>query len=396
MISMVLHVSKYLVFLSVMLTHVLSWASNGSPNSSFNSLLEEAKVFKHFHVDKEVHTDYAIANPTVPQSDQLRQFINAIPLKEDTIQSVFRYIAETIKYDVALLDRPMEAVSRDELVDYVIRKKKGVCEHYSELLHRVLRHFGYTTYLVSGYTRRDGKLDTQLGHTWIVLYHQGEWSLLDVTWAAGYLQSGKFVARYDETWYKIPRQDLTRYHIPFDPLWQLTDTPISHEALKLQPASKPEVSSTTQFERTLQEELKMTPGQAAERQAARIRSAGAVNRLILKQLSYLDLLVKAGNAQSDVDRINQGVDLFNAAVKQFNAYQVAKTKALKAKSIPTYESLEQLSFAKAQAQEAKQLFDAVSIRDASITGNLKDLKRNTTLLLKEMQKEEDWLQGQLQ
>jgi hypothetical protein len=329
------------------------------------------------------------------QNDLLLQYIKSIPVEEDTILSVFRHIAQTIKYDVALVDRPMEAKSRDELMDYVLRKKKGVCEHYSELLHRILTHFGYTSYLVSGYTRKDGKLDAQLGHTWLMLYYRNEWTLMDVTWASGYVQEGRFVARYDESWYKVPRHLATKHHIPFDPLWQLTDSPVSHQDIKLQPQAMPTVTDTKSFEKILQEELLMSQAQAADRQSSRIRDAGVTNRLIQKQLNYLELLMKAGNVQSDIDRINQGVDLFNTAVKQFNDYQVAKTKALKAKTIPSYEALEQLSFAKAQAQEAKQLFEAVSIRDASIIGNLKDLKRNTALLLKEMQKEEDWLQLQL-
>ena len=85
-----------------------------------------------------------ISQITFAQSDLLQQTLQAIDLKEDTdtIQAVFSWIADNIRYDVKELAKIKNkkssekssdnykniAEKRADIIEHALKYKKGVCE----------------------------------------------------------------------------------------------------------------------------------------------------------------------------------------------------------------------------------------------------------------------------
>lgn len=161
--------------------------------------------------------------------------------------AIYNWITHNIKYDVAAfkkgtLDRPS--------IKQVLKKKKALCDGYSDLFTELCREAGLRALTVSGYARDwmfddSDKLYTPR-HAWNAVYLAGNWHLVDATWGAGVIgqfpnklqkaiknanknpaqQIGKlkFKFKYDPSWFMTPPANFRLRHLPYDPIWQLTDS----------------------------------------------------------------------------------------------------------------------------------------------------------------------------
>jgi transglutaminase/protease-like cytokinesis protein 3 len=154
------------------------------------------------------------------------------------VQSVFSWVTDNVRYDLNKyydikkrggLKRNTKFKSETEYKSYLL--KKGVCEDYALLFDSVLKQLGYESYIVTGYTKDvRGRVSGSVGHAWSAVKVNGEWKLYDPTWGAGYVQDGKkFVKKYNEKWYDANPEYMIKTHMPFDPVWQMMNTPLSYK-----------------------------------------------------------------------------------------------------------------------------------------------------------------------
>ncbi len=179
----------------------------------------------------------------IAQSGQLQEIISQIEFQSDSIKSVFDWIADNVEYDIGKMNDieegdispPKKNIgSQEELrevqLDRVISRKKGVCEDYSLLFDAIVRELGYTSYIIVGYVKNaQGKVERRVGHSWNTVKVNGIWSLYDPTWGAGYLgENGKYTKRYNKEWFDISPSEMVKTHMPYDPLWQLSEHPLTY------------------------------------------------------------------------------------------------------------------------------------------------------------------------
>ena len=155
------------------------------------------------------------------QPDLLRQTLQAIDLNEDTdtIQAVFTWIADNIRYDVKELakmknkksseksseDYKNLAEKRADIIEHALKYKKGVCEEYASLFDAMVTELGYESHIIEGYTKKsNGNLNRGLGHVWNTVKVNGKWQLYDPTWGAGSVRDGRrFIREYNPKWYEV-------------------------------------------------------------------------------------------------------------------------------------------------------------------------------------------------
>lgn len=181
------------------------------------------------------------------QKTSVQEIIHEIEFGQDSIKSVYDWVANNIKYDVRKLkdigDRSKKSNepkfrTREEYDAYqlekVIKTKKGVCEDYSLLFDKLVEALGYTSYIIQGYTKNPkGKLNRGIGHAWNAVHVDNEWKLFDATWGAGHVRDdGRFVKKYNAQWFDVKPAAMLINHMPFDPIWQLSDQPISYIAFE--------------------------------------------------------------------------------------------------------------------------------------------------------------------
>jgi uncharacterized membrane-anchored protein YhcB (DUF1043 family) len=113
-----------------------------------------------------------------------------------------------------------------EVINEMLRNKKGVCMHFSFLLDEIGKNLGIKSYIIFGYTKQNGEV-LNLPHAWCASFIDSKWQLIDPTWGAGYVMNNKYVRELSDNYFMVSPENLIRSHIPYDPLWQFLNYPVT-------------------------------------------------------------------------------------------------------------------------------------------------------------------------
>lgn len=149
---------------------------------------------------------------------------------EEKFRALFRWVTHNVAYNLAA----RKATPKD-----VMKRKKAVCQGYSELLREMCLHASLKCEVVSGYAKSDaaeiGELNEKTSHAWNAIRLGAKWYLVDATWAAGHVYKRKFTRDFNEYYYLTDPDEFMYRHYPDNPDWFLTDTPISKKEFEKLP-----------------------------------------------------------------------------------------------------------------------------------------------------------------
>ena len=112
----------------------------------------------------------------------------------------------------------------------ILRDRKAVCSGYSNLYLALATRAGLEARYISGYAKGYGYKpgETPPSHAWNAVRLEGEWHVMDVTWAAGGITSeGEFVRQFKERWFLPPPEEFLKSHLAHSAEWQLVANPIT-------------------------------------------------------------------------------------------------------------------------------------------------------------------------
>ncbi len=119
-----------------------------------------------------------------------------------------------------------------KLIRRAFKEKKGVCKDYSLLLDFLCKEFDVPSKIIYGVAKTDikdveGKRLVKT-HTWNAVELEGEWQLMDPTWASGHFDWGsqKFVKNFAEHFYFTAPDAFIKDHFPSEVAWQLLEEPV--------------------------------------------------------------------------------------------------------------------------------------------------------------------------
>ncbi|RSK50840.1 transglutaminase domain-containing protein [Hymenobacter rigui] len=283
----------------------------------------------------------------------LARFITAnFSSEADKARAAFVWVARNIRYDVenmyviSFTEEPVQTVRK------ALAKRTGVCTDYAELYNAIVSQAGLKSYVVTGYTKQQSGALAPVGHAWCATRIDGQWTLMDPTWSAGYVSDDTYVARFTEEYFRVPPSTFIRRHMPYDPLWQLLPTPLTPRQFQQSstpaPAARPfsVADSVAAYER-------QTPGQQRQASTRRIEQAGISNALLFNYLSHI--YIAAYNDASN--EFNAGIAKLNDFIEYYNHQFLPKK---------TDEELQQLLPPIAQHfKQARALLAGVHIQDQS-------------------------------
>ena len=137
--------------------------------------------------DKEYKRFQILPSP-VPQrvSDIVFQLTYDNPSEEEKIKRIYAWITYNIEYDK---EGFMTAKLSPQTTTETILRKKGVCEHYSDLFVEMCAYAGIRAKKIIGYSKglgyEEGDKFYYSDHAWNVVFLGGKWQLLDATWGSG-------------------------------------------------------------------------------------------------------------------------------------------------------------------------------------------------------------------
>ncbi|MEO6613462.1 MAG: transglutaminase domain-containing protein [Chitinophagaceae bacterium] len=158
------------------------------------------------------------------------------------VTAIFRWITENIAYRPnslrAVIGPASLRNSREEVIDdsplkplnervaeSVVDKREAVCDGYARLFTFLCEAAGIRSEIIIGYARTSTNKPGQrfgVNHYWNAVMIDGDWQLLDATWASGYLSSrNEFIREYDDRYFLSSPENFIRDHYPDDPRWTL-------------------------------------------------------------------------------------------------------------------------------------------------------------------------------
>lgn len=184
-----------------------------------------------------------------------QRLIRPFTTEKDKARVIYTWIARHIRFDCQKLKHPEPfrstgKVLSDTLLEkqrldneqarQVLRRKKGVSADYSRLFKALCEAAALEAVMIDGWGRSFyepfGKLPKKPNHTWNAVKIDGRWQLVDVTWAAGYLDesSSKFTMDFQSGYFLTPSERFVQDHLPLEEKWQLTPCLVSRQAFPKQ------------------------------------------------------------------------------------------------------------------------------------------------------------------
>ncbi len=181
-----------------------------------------------------------------------KQLTNPFSNQELKARAIFRWVTDNIAYDCRYFNKTAYKgkepetfeCNSDDSLDCVIRKnvwemryinhlldsRKAVCQGYAMLFKKMCNIAGMESEVIPGYIRTEeyqigspGELD----HAWNAVRINGNYYLVDATWAAGSCSkkdNGKlkeFHKHFDDYYWLTPADEFARDHYPEEPKWVL-------------------------------------------------------------------------------------------------------------------------------------------------------------------------------
>lgn len=149
---------------------------------------------------------------------------------KDKVFAIYKWITANISYDNELrLSSKLQKefyTSEENVLKKVLERKMALCGGFAFLFKSLCENVGVSAEVVHGFTKDySGKIqkNKQPTHTWSAVKLNGQWQLLDITWAISYgNKSGP-----DDYWFFIEPANFILSHYPEDRKWTLLGNPIS-------------------------------------------------------------------------------------------------------------------------------------------------------------------------
>lgn len=180
--------------------------------------------------------------------DKFAAQINSDFTKDDEkARAIFTWLALHIEYDLKAFgvnEKPIaysfksqeekqakEKKFNEDLAKKTLRSRKAVCQGYATLYMLIAEQVGLEAQVVSGtskahYTHigRVPSLNTS-DHAWNVVKIDGEWKLIDVTWAAGSVTGNplKFEFDFNDKYFFTSPEIFFLNHYPDDEKWLMVN-----------------------------------------------------------------------------------------------------------------------------------------------------------------------------
>lgn len=150
--------------------------------------------------------------------------------EEAKSKAIFNWIAANIAYDHTLhTSKTLQKeiyTSEANVVQTALKRKKALCGGYAMLFRDLCAEVGIKAEIVHGYTKLyngQARTTNKVNHTWNSVKINGQWKLLDITWAKSHSRN----ARPNLFWYHTSPNDFIKTHYPENKQWTLQRNPIS-------------------------------------------------------------------------------------------------------------------------------------------------------------------------
>jgi transglutaminase/protease-like cytokinesis protein 3 len=237
--------------------------------------------------------------------------------------AIFSWITENINYDVENMFNINFYQESDAVVSSALSDRKGICLHFSYLFQKIATRLGIRSYVVLGYTKQNGLMD-QIPHSWCAGLIDTTWYLFDPAWGSGYLEKGTFLKERNQKYFLVPPSKLIKSHMPFDPMWQFLDHPITNQDYYNKRIIIDPGNPYFNFIDSINKYDHQSDLEKLQYSIPRIRQNGITNVLIARELEYLFEQILSLKYNEVVILYNEGISKLNQSIMIWNEFNPDK------------------------------------------------------------------------
>lgn len=264
------------------------------------------------HVDR---TMQQISDSSTYSTQGIADYINSeFFTQEEKARAIFFWIAENIYYDYENMYSNSNLKSEN-----ILRTRKGVCRDFTKLYSDIALKVGIKTYTIAGYTRKKKIVNYDM-HTWCAVMIDSIRYLIDPTWGSGYLEDNLYIKEINNDFFMVRPDRFIKTHIPFDPLWQFSNYPITKREFRERKLKSNNRKVFFNFIDTLKVYEKQAEIDQLINTCSRIKANGIASYLDHDNLYHLRSAIKKWNDRKSEEQYNLALKNFNEGIILSNEY----------------------------------------------------------------------------
>jgi len=292
------------------------------------------------------------------------------------VRAIYVWVAANIKYDSDSLHRIILNEDREKLITTALKRRRGVCENFASIFNDICAKSGLRSFVIEGYTRQNGSVDRST-HAWCAAFIDKKWFLYDPTWDADNISRGRYSEPLRTNYFQISPSDFIHSHMPFDPMFQFLDYPISYNDFNRGNTQMNTRSPYFNFINSIYVYEKLDPLYKYLGAVSRIEKNGTPDAKVNTKLSQLKMEIEIIYQDKDSVMYNGAIADYNAAIKLFNGFITYRNNDFKPSKTgsevqATFDRIEKLiSSARSKLEEVNQS-KAILTLNTSGVGNALD------------------------
>jgi Transglutaminase-like superfamily len=171
--------------------------------------------------------------PDLDVADLAKNLTQGLRADTEKVRAIFIWLNAHITYDIKAYESSSDPDWQTP--KQVLKRKKGLCEGYSNLFTALCEAGNVKVFKVEGISKdREGNTRNG-GHAWNLVKVEAGWRCIDATWGAGYIsvETNKYVSQLDEKYFLAEPNDFIQRHLPDDPLMQMLPNPINRATFEM-------------------------------------------------------------------------------------------------------------------------------------------------------------------
>lgn len=244
------------------------------------------------------------------EADSLAGYFS-LHYKQETerLYTIYSWVCRNIRYDTDSMYAINAGADSYAKVSVALKRRKGVCENFAAIFSDISNRAGLQVYTIKGYTKQGGFIDRN-GHSWCVAKLNNHWLFCDPTWDKDMSS--------DPRYFLISPSDFIATHMPFDPVWQLLDKPVTHADFRNGMLNA--YDGNDKAGAALDSFLVLTPNEQLIASQNRIQENGMPNDLVSNEVKVIKMNLEISYEDKDMEAYNEGVEKMNDATTLFNRF----------------------------------------------------------------------------
>ena len=305
----------------------------------------------------------------------LSDYINSkFTSQSDKSRAILIWTTNNTQYDIENMIATNLYQSTSEIIDKVLKTKKGVCMHYAELYNSTANKVGVKSYVIAGYTKQNGFVD-YIPHAWCASFIDSAWYIIDPTWGSGYIQNSKFVKKTNEFYFKAKPEQMVKSHMPFDPLWQFLNYPVTNQEFYEGKTGINKNKPYFNYPDTLMQFEQQSDILKLKSSSRRIEQNGVKNSLVFDMLQHNKREIEYHNSKILVEASNSAVTLYNDGINRLNRFIDYRNKQF-TPTRPDNEIKEMVDLADKSLSSSREKLKEIKNPDSNTANSITQLNKS--------------------